>query len=334
MFLLSFLSCFVAIGSLERYITFGRILNIGFLSIYLCFILVGFRILYEDLFDLKRFFVIDIIMILCIFTQPINIVIISFIYIEKIYNFLLRKIRIRQFTNLFILTVSISTYIIIILSNGLMTQSYAKSGLNESFEFLIKPFFGRMIFNIFFAIIYSNLPSLIPVLLFIFYIISTFRYPLKLHWYSLYVLIFVTLISAIWRPGLLQSLETIVGDNEVYGVYAMPTILVSLFLTVSLLTKFTQQHTHRLSYYGIWSALILLFLINCFYTNYPVRGKTIPIEQSLEKAELTKNGDKWIYKVPINPEGWYMLLPKQYIEASSKKKYQCTNGSKVNYCKN
>ncbi|MBE9167348.1 hypothetical protein IQ238_07340 [Pleurocapsales cyanobacterium LEGE 06147] len=72
-------NCFINIGLLDHFLVFGRILNFGFLSIYFCFLLVGDRILFFDKHSKISLFAIDLLIFLCIITQPINILLLLFI---------------------------------------------------------------------------------------------------------------------------------------------------------------------------------------------------------------------------------------------------------------
>lgn len=343
LYMIPFISCFIAIGSYDIFVTFGRIINTGFLSIYLCFLLVAYRLLQSEKRSGLITFLIDIVLLLCIFTQPTNLLIVFFLYIKKIYQYLMQQNRLNLFPDLLLLTIGITTYSILILTNDLIIlHSYGRSGFDGSITFSITSFFGIMMFNNFLAIIYSlikNCPdfsqlfSFISISLFIFYLFLIYQSRSLLHWYSLYVLVAVALISSIWRPKLLDFLE-----NGVGGFYAMPTLLISLFLTFSLISHFLENSSQTQVTNQIWLAVVIVTISNGIYMNQPTNIETISIEESLAAAQLgeedieesfvaSRPGEdvaipEWIqpdqedtilYKLPINPDDWSMLLPEKYI---------------------
>lgn len=307
--------CFVVLGN-STFVTFGRILNTGFLSIYFCFMLVAYRLTATDKIKSRRAIFIDILLLVCLFTQPANLFLIAFLYLVKIYNYLQKKENKKEIINLFIVSAGITTYIILVINNGL-TKSYGQSGFNESFYFSANGFFGKMMFNNFLGIIYSSLrysteglelPHVIPIFLFIAYVLLIIRYRSQLHWYSLYSLVSVALISVIWRPGLLRHLE-----NFNAGVYAMPTLLISIFLTFSLLSQIIKNLPKPWLANGVCLFTVIVLLTNGIHLNFPSRFQTISLENGLELAEpLSKDAE--IYEIPINPDGWSMKLPKEDVE--------------------
>jgi len=320
--------CFVAIGqdNVSVLVTFGRILNTGFLSIYLCFILVAYRLVTADAIKVKWAIVIDFLILICLFTHLANLLIISFLYIVKIYQYLRKEISIYDFIDLYFLSVGIVIYLILMINNGL-TQSQGQSGLDGSYSFSAKPLLGRMIFNNFFGAIYSDLPSLILILLFFCYLFLTYKSRLKIHWFSLYVLSLLPIANEIWRPGLLGEL-----DNYGRGIYAMPTLLISLFFTFSLLSYFLKNWSSRRVGYSIWSVVVIVILFNGIYVNRNQADEIskTPIEKSFRLAQpgredgavieiLGVNSEnRIIYELPINPQGWSMLFLKEDLEKMNK----------------
>ena len=302
---LPIVNCFVAIGSYGNFVTFGRILNTGFLSIYLCFLLVEFRLLYQQKIKVIYLFLLDFIILVCVFTQPVNLVLVLFIYFDKFYQ----KRKLIRINQLLPLTIGLLSYLIVILLNNSLTQSYGKSGLND-WSFSSKALFGKMMFNNFVAPIYSFLPDWLPIVLFLGIFIFIHSYRSKFHWYCLYALLSIGIITTIWRPSLLGELNQMSGS-----IYAMPTLLITMFLTFSLLSKLMEKiHYNQLSN-AIFCFVILLFIANGVYINKPFYTNidTISLERSLELAKPHPAGENELYQVPINPEGWFMLLPKEYI---------------------
>ncbi|MFB6274797.1 MAG: hypothetical protein ABEI32_01455, partial [Halothece sp.] len=303
---LPIVNCFIAIGSYGNFVAFGRILNIGFLSIYLGFLLVAYRLINEEKIKLKYLFILDCIILLCVFTQPVNFVLVLFLYFYKIYK---QKSLIR-FNKLLLLTIGLASYTTLMLLNNSIVKSYGESRLYD-WSFISKAIFGRMIFNNFLGSLYSIIPNWLPFMLFLAFLTVIYHYRSTLHGYGLYALLSVVTITAIWRSRLSGILDEVSGS-----VYAMPSLLITMFLTFSLLSQFTQKlHSNQVSN-GIFCFVIFLFIANGMNTNQPFHNniETISLERSLELAQPHSTGENNLYKVPINPEGWFMLLPKEYIK--------------------
>lgn len=84
-------TCLVDLGPMDNFLVFGRILNVGFLSIYFCFLLVGYRILFIDKIRKYSLCLIDFLILLCIITQPINVFFLSLyswiIWLRYLFHF-------------------------------------------------------------------------------------------------------------------------------------------------------------------------------------------------------------------------------------------------------
>jgi hypothetical protein len=324
LYALPIICCFVAIGqdNISVFLTFGRILNTGFLSIYLCFLLVAYRLINFEVLRLKYAIIIDFFILICLFTQPVNLIIVSFLYLIKIYQYFKHKIHLNSFLDLSFLSLGITSYLVLIITNGIM-QSHGQSNFDDSHSFPIKPLLGKMIFNNYIGSVYSDIPTLIPIVLFMSYLFLSYYSRLLIHWYAIYVLILLPIISEIWRPGLLTKL-----DNSESGVYAMPTLLISLFLTFSLLSYFLKNKHSKGINYGIWSLVVMLILLNGIYANDNQNSaiSTVTIEDSFQLAQPGKEDiavvkflnvdreNRMIYELPINPEGWSMLFLKEDFE--------------------
>ena len=316
--------CFVAIGqdNISVFVTFGRILNTGFLSIYLGFLLVGYRLIKINQIKLKHAIIIDFFILICLFTQPIILIMILFLYLTKTYHYFRRKIKLSTFLNLSLLSLGVISYLILVITNGI-TQSHGQSDFGGSYSFSIKALTGTMIFNNYLASVYSNIPSLIPILLLLGYLFLSYQSRSLIHWYAIYILILVPIISEIWRPGLLRDL-----DDLERGIYAMPTLLISLFLTFSFLSYFLKNRYSTRVDYGIWSIVVILLLFNGIYANANQNSNvsTMPIEESFRSAQPGREDgaiikylnvdpeNRIIYELPINPDGWSMLFLKEDFE--------------------
>ena len=93
----------------------------------------------------------------------------------------------------------------------------------------------------------------------------------------------------------------------------MPTLLISIFLTFSLLSQIIKNLPKPWLANGVWLFTVIVLLTNGIHLNFPSRLQTISLENGLELAEpLSKDAE--IYEIPINPDGWSMKLPKEDVE--------------------
>jgi hypothetical protein len=106
----------------------------------------------------------------------------------------------------------------------------------------------------------------------------------------------------------------------------MPTLLITLFLTFSLLSHFLKTRNSKKVNYGIWSVVVILILFNGIQANQTPEVSTIPIEESFRLAQPGREDgaiinildvepeNRIIYELPINPDGWSMLFLKEDFE--------------------
>jgi len=325
-------SCFIDTGPLDNFLVFGRILNIGFLSIHLCFLLILYRILFISKIKNSLLYLIDLIIFFCILTQPINVLLLAFIYldilIKQVISLLTNKTNLvgitkifnRQSISLFMLGIFTIIYFLIILASDLELESYAKTyGNSENEWYNHKFYFGKFWFNQIFALSYDKLSDFLVLLLLAVLVLFTLMLKNKLFVYCLYSLVAVSGITLYWRPGLLVVMKYV--DHLKNTVYTMPSNLIFIFMSFMMLACFMERFNDlRISTLKLDNiflcSLLGLYLATGLHTITTADFQpTISLKQGLCLAKASysqrKNG---LVKVPSNPESMDMWLPEKLVE--------------------
>ncbi|AFY79444.1 hypothetical protein Ple7327_4333 [Pleurocapsa sp. PCC 7327] len=330
-------TCLVDLGPMDSFLVFGRILNVGFLSIYFCFLLVGYRILFIDKIRNCTLYLIDFLIFLCIITQPINVFLFVFIFIDYLAKilFILFKIGINitsfkpisknSIISLFILCIGTIIYFLSILIIDLKPKTYATVyGNPPNMEYSYKLFFGKLWFNQLLAPIYARLPeSLIVFFLFVL-VVFTLISREKLLIYCLYSLISISWMTVYWRPGLLVAMKNV--ESLRVTVYTMASNLIFIFMTfvmlADLIERFSSFKIAKLKINNILiCSLVGLYIATGWHSIKTANFQpTISLKQGLCMAKASgSNREDGLVQVPANPtRDMDMLLPKRLIECKVK----------------
>ena len=325
-------SCFVDVGPLDSFLVFGRILNTGFLSIYLCFLLVCYRIVFVNKLRVNTLSLIDLIIFLCILTQPTNVFLIVLIYsdllIKNIFSLLNKSRNITDIINnikkiqmtLFLIGIGTIIYFLIILISDLELKSYGTVyGNSQDGEYSHKLYFGKFWFNQLFALTYDNLPEFSVFLVLAVLVLFTFILKDKLLICCLYSLVTVSGITLYWRPGLLVVMKYV--DILKNTVYTMPSNLIFIFMSFvmlsSLMERFSNFRINKIKFDNILlNSMICIYAVTGLHTITTAEFQpTISFKQGLCLAKASDfQGEKALVKVPINPENVDMWLPEKLVE--------------------
>lgn len=325
-------NCFINIGFQDNFLVFGRILNVGFLSIYLCFLLIAYRLIFLKKIPKKTLFVIDIFIFLCMITQPINIFLFLFVYIDGFTKFIAKFLNSKanliniliktkkRLISLFITTIGTIIYFLSIQILGLSSKSYGQThGIPEDTQYSHKAFFGKFWFNQLFASIHENLPELLILLFVVFLITFTFILRQKLIVYCLYSLISISWMTFTWRPGLLAFMQ---NDPRLQTtVYTMTPNLIFIFMSFVMIA----YSVEKFGSFSVNSLKIENFLLCSLLCIYVVNGLHDIIKADFEPTISLKQGlclalnshaeqENDLVNVPINPENWYMWLPERLVK--------------------
>lgn len=326
-------SCLVDVGPHDSFLVFGRILNVGFLSIYFCFLLVGYRMLFVDSLSKNTLSLIDFLIFLCIITQPINVFLLAFIFGEYFVKVLLlffkKRLEITSIRNMFkrgsvsLLMICVGTivYFLSILIINLGSKSYATVyGNPQNVEYSHKGFFGKLWFNQLLALIYEKIPEVLVFLILAILVGLTLILRKKLLIYCLYSLISISWMTFYWRPGLLVVMKNIEGLR--ITVYTMPSNLIFIFMTIVLLAysieRFSSFKINNIKIDNILlCSLVGLYMATGLHTitraDFP---PTISLRQGLYSAKISDSKrEDGLVQVPANPtQDMDMLLPERLVE--------------------
>lgn len=306
-------NCLLNFGSADQTIVFGRILNVGFLSVYVGFVLAIFRQFVLERGRNKWSLVFtDFSLGICILTQPLNLLFLIGIWIDTA----LRNLFPQSFPNskrhfkessLFVLTTLAIVYIFLLIFQDLISTSYGQSKGYEYF-WSAELFAGKLVLGQFITPIYNSLHKELIVIMFlaIFIISGYFRFREVAFVGGLTVV--TAAVSILWRPGLLRGLP---------DVYGMPTHLMGILFLFLMASRIPSSIKYKISAKNIIIAMMLvLAILNGIDGIFAQDSRShLSIEEGIELIDWEEvDMQSGLVEIQINPEDTKMKVPLQYVQ--------------------
>ncbi|ERN43111.1 hypothetical protein KR51_00001200 [Rubidibacter lacunae KORDI 51-2] len=309
------------------FITFGRILQLGFLSIYLAFLLSIYRFVRRDSNLGWQAWVIDLLLLVCTITQPVNLIFCVFLISARLYSILskggLFTWRISNWS-LTLLGVCNLVYAVVLVffvpSEEIAPDEARRPIIEVPLLRIIKVFLGKLFFNQELAWLHNRIPAILFVFLFLSFLYLLSRANRSWLYLSLFFWFSTSSLVVLWRPNVLLHFI-----KEPVIVYAMPSNLIAVFLQISCIAIISASQDRlrfpKLIYWQYFvKILICLMVVVGLESSLTLTsehfgyGSRISIREGIAIAKSEGRVDKeGRLQVPINPPKWTMWVPLRYI---------------------
>jgi hypothetical protein len=292
-------------------------------------LLAIYRILFINQLKNRALCLIDLVIFLCVLTQPTNVLLLTLIYIDLLIrktskllhktDKLVDKRERSSWISVSLFAIGIGTiiYFLIILFSDFITKSYGTVyGDIGNEKYTPKFYLGKFWFNQMFALTYENLSDVSLLFVLATLVLLIFVLKEKIQIYCLYSLASVSAITLYWKPGLIRVMKY--SDSLKNTVHTMPSNLIFIFMSFVILACVMRRfNSLSIGHFKLDNillcSLLSLYLITGLHTISTAEFKpTISLRQGLCLANASySQPENDLVKVPINPKGWTMLLPSK-----------------------